>query len=170
MSDVETQRADEPGDGTNSGNSRRIIVRIVVAELALVLAIAVGLAGFVRGAGAPDAAEAARPAAAPTVALAELPDATAGVYRYAAFHADHFAEIPCYCGCEQTLGHRNLEDCFVNADGDWDAHASGCAVCSQEALAAREQLDAGVAIGDVRQSIIDSFGPPPAALNPKDNP
>jgi hypothetical protein len=168
MRDVETDRVDEPGEGTESGNSW-VIVRIVLAELALVLLIAIGIGGFIRGASAPDPADAAepadgaRPAASSTVALADLPDATAGIYRYAAGHAGHFTELPCYCGCEQSLGHLNLEDCFVNANGDWDAHASGCAVCTQEAIAAREQLDAGITIGDVRQSIIDSFGPPPAA-------
>ncbi len=168
MTDVETQRAEEPAKGTRNGNGRRTIVRIVLAELAFLLAIAIGLAGFVRGASGLDIPDAPRAAATPTVDLADLPDATARIYSYAADHAGHFAEIPCYCGCEQGLGHRNLEDCFVNAAGDWDAHASGCAVCTDEAIAAQKQLDAGIAIGDVRQSIIDSFGPPPAALNPKD--
>jgi hypothetical protein len=170
MSDVGSDRADEPRKGIGGRNDRRIIVRIVLAELALVLLIAVGIGAFIRGAGAPDSADAARPAASPTVDLADLPDSMAGIYGYAADHAGHFADIPCYCGCEQSLGHLDLEDCFVSSDGDWDAHASGCAVCTQEAIAAREQLDAGIAIGDVRQSIIDSFGPPPAALNPEANP
>jgi hypothetical protein len=169
MSDAEAERVHEPGEGTERGNGRRVIVRIVLAELAVVLLIAVGISGFIRGASAPDPvdaagpADASRPAASPTVALADLPESTADVYRYAASHAGHFTELPCYCGCEQSLGHLNLEDCFVNADGDWDAHASGCAVCTQEAIAAREQLDAGIPIGDVRQSIIDRFGPAPAA-------
>jgi hypothetical protein len=160
---VQTELADQPGEGTDSGNDRRSIVRIVLAELALVLVLLVGVAGVVRGAGAPDPADGTRAAASPTVALSDLPAATADVYRYAAAHAMHFAEIPCYCGCERSLGHRSLEDCFVNAAGDWDAHASGCGVCTAEAIAAREQLDAGTAIADVRQSIIDRFGPPPAA-------
>ena len=169
MSDVETERVDEPGDSTHSRNDRRIVVRIVLVELAVVLLIVIGIGGFIRGASAPDpadaagAADAAQPAESPTADLADLPDATAGIYRYAAGHAGHFTELPCYCGCEQSLGHLNLEDCFVNADGNWDAHASGCAVCTQEAIAAREQLDVGITIGDVRQSIIDSFGPPPQA-------
>jgi hypothetical protein len=166
MSDVETERVDEPGDSTQSRNDRRVIGRIVLVELAVVLLIVIGIGGFIRGASAPDSADAAgsaQPAASPTVDLDDLPDATAGIYRYVADHAGHFTELPCYCGCEQGLGHRNLEDCFVNADGDWDAHASGCVVCTQEAIAAREQLDAGVTIGDVRQSIIDHFGPPPQA-------
>ena len=160
---METERGEEPDDGTEIGNDRRSIVRIILAELTLVMLIFVGVAALIRGASAPDPADAAPAAASPTVALAELPDATADVYRYASDHAIHFNEIPCYCGCESSLGHRNLEDCFVNAAGDWDAHAFGCGVCTAEAIAAREQLDAGVAISDVRQSIIDRFGPPPAA-------
>ena len=162
MSDTEIERADEPADGTERGDDRRSIVRIVLAELALVALIFVGLAALIRGASGADPADAAPAAASPTVDLADLPDATADVYRYAADHAMHFIDIPCYCGCEHSIGHRNLEDCFVNPAGDWDAHASGCGVCSAEAIAAREQLDAGVAIGDVRQSIIDRFGPPAA--------
>lgn len=163
MSDTETERADEPADGTERGDDRRSIVRIILAELALVALIFAGVAALIRGASAADPADAAPAAASPTVDLADLPEATADVYRYAADHATHFADIPCYCGCENTLGHRNLEDCFVNAAGDWDAHASGCGVCSAEAIAAREQLDAGIAIAEIRQSIIDRFGPPPAA-------
>ncbi len=163
MSALKAERASGPGEGMETEHDRRPIVRIVLAELALVMLIAISVAGVVRGASAPDPADGARVAASPTVVLADLPDATADVYRYAADHAGHFAELPCYCGCERSLGHRNLTDCFVNAAGDWDAHASGCAVCSAEAIAAREQLDAGIAIGEVRQSIINRFGPRPAA-------
>jgi hypothetical protein len=163
MSDFDAERGGDSSDTTPSTNDRRSIARIILAELALVLLIFVGVAALVRGASAPDPADAARPAASPTVALADLPAVTADVYRYASDHAMHFAEIPCYCGCDRSLGHRNLADCFVNVAGDWDAHASGCGVCTAEAIAAREQLDAGTAIADVRQSIIDRFGPPPAA-------
>lgn len=163
MTDVEADRGDAPGDGTEGDNDRRSVVRIILAELALVALIFVGVAALIRGASAPDPADAAPAAATPTVNLADLPDVTADVYRYAADHAMHFTDIPCYCGCDRSLGHRNLEDCFVNATGDWDAHASGCGVCTAEAVAAREQLDAGIGIAEVRQSIIDRFGPPPAA-------
>lgn len=163
MTDVEADRSDALGDGTEGDNDRRSVVRIILAELALVALIFVGVAALIRGASAPDPADAAPAAATPTVNLADLPDVSADVYRYAADHAMHFTDIPCYCGCDRSLGHRNLEDCFVNATGDWDAHASGCGVCTAEAVAAREQLDAGIGIAEVRQSIIGRFGPPPAA-------
>ena len=163
MSNNETEHAKEAVEDIDGGRHGPSLVQIVLAELAVVLLIAVGVVGLIRGASAADTGDGARSLATPTVNLADLPDATAEVYRYAADHASHFAELPCYCGCEQSLGHRDLEECFVNTAGDWDAHASGCAVCTAEAIAAREQLAAGIAISDVRQSIITRFGPPPAA-------
>ena len=42
----------------------------------------------------------------------------------------------------------------------WEAHAAGCAVCGTEAAQVRTRLDAGVAIADIRSSIIKAFGPP----------
>ena len=79
-------------------------------------------------------------------------------------HLD-LAQIPCYCGCDRSLGHRNLADCYITATGAWDAHASGCAVCGNETATAREQLAAGRSIADVRTSIIDQYGPPPSLFS-----
>ena len=97
-----------------------------------------------------------------TVELSTVTPAIAADYRYAADHLADFAQIPCYCGCDNSLGHRNLADCYVTATGAWDAHASGCAVCGNETATAREQLATGVPIADVSTSIIDQYGPPPS--------
>ncbi|CAN0467200.1 unnamed protein product, partial [Phaeothamnion confervicola] len=91
--------------------------------------------------------------------------AIAADYHYAADHLTDLAQIPCYCGCDHSLGHRNLADCYMTATGAWDAHASGCAVCGNETATAREQLAAGVPIADVRTSIIDQYGPPPSLFS-----
>jgi Protein of unknown function with PCYCGC motif len=136
---------------------------IIAIELALVVFIGLGVAVLVRGASAADPNDALRSPTAVTISLASLPMETADMYRYAADHSEQFAQIPCYCGCDRSLGHRNLEDCFVTADGSWDAHASGCAVCTIEASAAQELIDAGTDTAVVRQAIIDRYGPPPAA-------
>ena len=61
-------------------------------------------------------------------------------------------------GCDRMLGHRNLGDCFVTATGDWDAHASGCGICTAEALTARAQLDAGVAAAVVAAELTTRYG------------
>jgi hypothetical protein len=142
---------------------------IIAIELALVVLVGLGVAALSRGASAADPDHALHSpstvtvASAVTVALDALPPETADMYRYAAGHAEQFSEIPCYCGCDRSLGHRNLEDCFVTTDGRWDAHASGCAVCTIEASSAQELIDTGTATTTVRQRIIDRYGPPPTA-------
>ena len=138
-----------------------VVVKIILAELALVALIAVGVAALIRGASGADNNDAYAMAAPATVSLDALPSAMADVYQYASAHAEHFMQLPCYCGCQQSLGHRNLEDCFVTPGGDWDAHASGCGVCTAEAVTARELLDTNTEIGTVRQAIVDRYGPPP---------
>ncbi len=40
-------------------------------------------------------------------------------YQIAEAIPDVLAEIRCYCGCDRSIGHRNLLDCFV------DDHAAG---------------------------------------------
>jgi hypothetical protein len=136
--------------------------RVVGFSLAVLAAVGLGTVGLIRAANGPDADHAA---AATPVVMADLSSVTAAIaadYHYAADHLAEFAQIPCYCGCDQTVGHRNLADCYVTSTGAWDAHASGCAVCGYETATAREQLAAGVPIADVSTSIIDQFGPPPS--------
>lgn len=142
--------------------SDRVWPKIMLAELAIVAVIALGITALVRGASGADPDDRVVAAASPTVALADLPDGMATFYRYAGAHLAEFAQVPCYCGCDGTLAHRHLADCFVNDDGDWDAHAAGCAVCTNEAAVVREQLDTGASIQQVRDSIVERFGPPPS--------
>jgi hypothetical protein len=159
MNDIETDTTPDAGLERDWSGYRWIIA----VELALVVFVGLGVAVLIRGASAADPDDAPHSPTAVTVALAALPTETAEMYRYAAGHAEQFTQIPCYCGCDRSLGHRNLEDCFVTADGSWDAHASGCAVCTIEASSAQELIDTGLATGLVRQTIIDRYGPPPAA-------
>lgn len=159
MNDLETGTTADPCHQRGLPGHRWIIA----AELALVVFVGLGVAVLIRGASAADPDHALRSSTAVTVALDALPTEIAEMYRYAAGHAEQFTEIPCYCGCDRSLGHRNLEDCFVTTDGSWDAHASGCTVCTIEASSAQELIDAGTDTAVVRQTIIDRYGPPPAA-------
>lgn len=131
-------------------------------QLAVLLFVGLGVAVMIRGASAADSNRAFNLPTAVTVSLASLPPEMSAMYQYAADHADHFATIPCYCGCDDSLGHSNLKDCFVTPEGRWDAHASGCGVCSAEATTAKELFDAGTRATEVRQQIVDRYGPPPA--------
>ena len=136
--------------------------KIVSIALAVVAVVGLGTFGLIRAASGPDADHTA---AATPVVLADLSTVTAAIaadYHYAAEHLAEFSQIPCYCGCDASLGHRHLADCYVTATAAWDAHASGCAVCGYETAAARKQLAAGVPIADISKSIIEQFGPPPS--------
>lgn len=131
-------------------------------ELAVLALIALSIVGLVRGASGSDGDQTMAESPVVTVELSTATPAIAADYRYAADHLADFAQIPCYCGCDNSLGHRNLADCYVTESGAWDAHASGCAVCGNETSTAREQLAAGTRIADVRASIIAQYGPPPS--------
>ena len=140
-------------------------LKILGFELVVLALIVLGIVGLIRGASEPDGAVAMAEPPVVTVELSNVTSAIADDYHYAADNLTNFAQIPCYCGCDRSLGHRNLADCYVTATGAWDAHASGCAVCGNETATAREQLAAGAPIADVRTSIIDQYGPPPSLFS-----
>jgi hypothetical protein len=74
---------------------------------------------------------------------ADVPVAIQVLYRGAHAHPDMYEAVPCFCGCEATLEHRHLFDCFSRADGAWEAHALGCGVCLGEAAQVEELLASG---------------------------
>lgn len=134
---------------------------IALTGLLVIVLVAGGVLALLRGTAGPDPMDTRMGTTAATISLGELSPTGAGLYRAAADHGEHFAALPCYCGCDTTLAHRSLRDCFITASGDWDAHASGCEICTAEAVTALELLDAGVPAATVQAQIIDQYGPPP---------
>ena len=62
------------------------------------------------------------------------------------------AQLPCYCHCDQSFGHKSLHTCFE------DDHASHCAVCVDEALLAYQlQNEEGLTPGQVRDRIVEKY-------------
>ncbi len=62
------------------------------------------------------------------------------------------AQLPCYCHCDQSFGHKSLHSCFI------DDHASQCAVCVDEALLAyRLQTEERMTPEQVRQIIVEKY-------------
>lgn len=98
--------------------------------------------------------------AVPPLDLDHVSANVAAHYRAAEANQDVYSQIPCYCGCERSIGHRHLADCFVRSDGEgWDAHAAGCVVCTDESARVRRLLGDGIGTTIIRQSIVDEFGP-----------
>jgi hypothetical protein len=62
------------------------------------------------------------------------------------------AQMPCYCHCDRSLGHKSLHSCFE------DDHAANCATCIDEALMAYQLQKRGMSPTQIREQIIAQFG------------
>jgi hypothetical protein len=62
------------------------------------------------------------------------------------------AQMPCYCHCDQGMGHKSLHSCFE------DDHAAHCATCVDEALMAyRLQKEEGLSPAQIRERIVAQY-------------
>lgn len=62
------------------------------------------------------------------------------------------AQLPCYCHCDRSFGHKSLYSCFE------DDHASHCAVCVDEALLAYQlQKKEKLTAAQIRDRIISQY-------------
>ena len=61
------------------------------------------------------------------------------------------SQLPCYCHCDETVGHKSLYSCFE------DEHASSCAVCVDEALLAYRLEKSGKTAAQIREQIIVQY-------------
>lgn len=61
------------------------------------------------------------------------------------------AQLPCYCHCDQSMGHKSLHSCFE------DEHASMCAVCVNEALTASQLQKQGLTPAQIRDRVIAQY-------------
>ena len=92
---------------------------------------------------------------------ADVPDSVAVLYHAASEHAETYADLPCFCGCEAMLNHRNLLDCFARPEGGWEAHALGCGVCLGEAEQVEQLLAQGVTDPDrIKDAVVARWGDP----------
>ncbi|MFP5579754.1 MAG: PCYCGC motif-containing (lipo)protein [Acidimicrobiia bacterium] len=143
------------------GAGRRRLALYLLTPIAVAVAVIAGTLAALAGSGS-DA-----PTAAAPLELASVSTDIAGHYQAATELADVYREVPCYCGCEEFLDHRDLYDCFVRADGQgWEAHAAGCGVCIAESTLVRDLTDAGTPAGDIPAAVIDRFGTTPTTAPP----
>jgi hypothetical protein len=56
-------------------------------------------------------------------------------------------ELPCFCGCMTSFGHKNNLFCFK------DQHGAGCEICEDIALDARKMHDQGMSIPQIQENI-----------------
>jgi hypothetical protein len=56
-------------------------------------------------------------------------------------------QLHCYCGCDKSLGHKSLLDCFR------DEHGSKCAICCGEAIDAEAMASRGMPVEQIRDAL-----------------
>jgi Protein of unknown function with PCYCGC motif len=63
------------------------------------------------------------------------------------------AQLPCYCHCDRSLGHKSLYSCYV------DDHAANCSVCMNSALKAYKlQKEKKMTPEQIRDELIKEYG------------
>jgi Protein of unknown function with PCYCGC motif len=89
---------------------------------------------------------------APTLPASQFVGKTREAYEAAKKIPQTLAQLPCYCECDLGSGHKSLHTCFEND------HASGCAVCVDEALLAYKlQKEQKLTPEQVRDKIIEKY-------------
>jgi len=61
------------------------------------------------------------------------------------------AQLPCFCGCKDSLGHRSNLYCFA------DEHGSICDLCQNIALEAQEMHRKGLSVEKIRDNIRTAY-------------
>ena len=62
------------------------------------------------------------------------------------------AQLPCYCHCDMSQGHKSLHTCFE------DEHGANCGICMGEALMASDLQRQGLTDAQIRERIIQAYG------------
>lgn len=90
---------------------------------------------------------------APTLDPEVFTGITRDAYRAVKQIPTTIAQLPCYCHCDEGMGHKSLYSCFE------DDHASHCAVCVNEALLAlRLEREQKLSAAEIRSRIIEQYG------------
>src|SRR5437870_3424523 len=77
---------------------------------------------------------------------------TRAAYQVAKDIPEVLEQLPCFCGCMTSFGHKNNLFCFK------DQHGSGCNICQDIALEARDMHNKGFSIERIKDVIREHFG------------
>lgn len=84
------------------------------------------------------------------------------IYERVPEHKELLEHIPCYCGCGESVGHRNSYQCFVHqhfesGNIEWDDHGTKCGVCLEIAYYSMELSEQGISDLEIRQFIDEAY-------------
>ncbi|PLS16255.1 hypothetical protein CVD28_17410 [Bacillus sp. M6-12] len=101
--------------------------------------------------------------------------AMAVIYAAAGQNKELLENIPCYCGCSESAGHRDNYDCFIHENKEsgavvWDDHGTRCGVCLETASESITLYKSGKSIKEIRDLIDDKYKEGYAAPTPTQMP
>jgi hypothetical protein len=73
-------------------------------------------------------------------------------YQVAKDIPETLAQLPCYCHCDMSQGHKSLHSCFE------DEHGTNCGICIGEALMAQNLQRQGFSPTQIRERIVKAYG------------
>ena len=73
-------------------------------------------------------------------------------YRAAREIPQVLAQLPCYCHCDRSIGHKSLHSCFESE------HGENCGICIGEAVMAYNLHQQRVDASEIRRRIIAAYG------------
>lgn len=83
------------------------------------------------------------------------------LYKVVAQNQELLEQMPCYCGCGDSVGHKDNYDCFVHENKEtavvWDDHGTKCGVCLEIAAEAIMKFEKGDAVKDIRKAIDEKY-------------
>jgi len=89
-------------------------------------------------------------------------DSIKSIYKASAESKELLEKIPCYCGCSDSVGHKNNYDCFIrenkkNGGIVWDSHGVNCDVCLEIAAQSITDYHNGKSVKEIRKDIDDKY-------------
>ncbi|RFU66465.1 hypothetical protein D0469_17710 [Peribacillus saganii] len=107
--------------------------------------------------------------------LQDKDEAMGVIYAAAGQNKELLENIPCYCGCGESVGHRDNYDCFIHENKEngavvWDDHGTRCGVCLETAAESINLYKSGKGIKEIRDYIDDKYKEGFAAPTPTQMP
>ena len=87
----------------------------------------------------------------PTLAPEQFTGKVRKAYQVAKEIPQTLTQLPCFCYCDNTFGHKSLHSCYE------DDHSAGCATCMDSALLAGELKQQGLSDAEIRDRLIAKY-------------
>src|SRR5262245_50999914 len=89
---------------------------------------------------------------APTLSPVKFSGKVRDAYQVAKDIPQTLAQLPCFCHCDRSIGHKSLHSCYE------ETHATGCEICLDSALMAGELKQQGMSDTEIRDKLIAKYG------------